>query len=86
MAQLAAPIRVGLVVAGPWAKLFHAPSFAASPTTTLAGVWVRALADGELCRSSGQRRLRIPVDAGRLEAAPLVPATTRAWLPVAVTP
>ncbi|MHB1510476.1 MAG: Gfo/Idh/MocA family protein [Acidimicrobiales bacterium] len=41
MSQLAAPIRVGLVGAGPWASLFHAPMFAASPATTLAGVWAR---------------------------------------------
>jgi predicted dehydrogenase len=35
------PIRIGLVGGGPWAKLFHAPMFAANPTTTLAGVWSR---------------------------------------------
>jgi predicted dehydrogenase len=35
------PIRIGLVGGGPWAKLFHAPMFASSPATTLAGVWSR---------------------------------------------
>jgi predicted dehydrogenase len=35
------PLRVGLVGAGPWAGLLHAPMFAAGPNTTLAGVWAR---------------------------------------------
>lgn len=35
------PVRVGLVGAGPWAQLVHAPTFAAGPDTTLAGVWAR---------------------------------------------
>lgn len=35
------PIRVGLVGAGPWAAMVHAPTFAAGPGTTLAGVWAR---------------------------------------------
>jgi predicted dehydrogenase len=35
------PVAVGLVGAGPWAKLVHAPVFAAGPHTTLAGVWAR---------------------------------------------
>ena len=35
------PLRVGLVGAGPWAGLFHAPMLAAGPETELAGVWAR---------------------------------------------
>ncbi len=34
-------MRVGLVGAGPWATMVHAPIFAAGPETTLAGVWAR---------------------------------------------
>jgi predicted dehydrogenase len=34
-------VRVGLVGAGPWAALVHAPMLAAGPETTLAGVWAR---------------------------------------------
>lgn len=36
-----APVAVGLVGAGPWARMVHAPLLAASPRTTLAGVWAR---------------------------------------------
>lgn len=35
------PVRVGLVGAGPWATMVHAPVLAAGPETTLAGVWAR---------------------------------------------
>jgi predicted dehydrogenase len=35
------PVAVGLVGAGPWARLAHAPMLAASPHTSLAGVWAR---------------------------------------------
>ena len=38
---MSAPVAVGLVGAGPWAKLVHAPVFANSPHTSLAGVWAR---------------------------------------------
>jgi len=34
-------LRVGLVGAGPWAGMFHAPMLAAGPATSLAGVWAR---------------------------------------------
>lgn len=34
-------IRIGLVGAGPWAGLFHAPLIAASPDFDLVGVWAR---------------------------------------------
>lgn len=36
-----APVRVGLVGAGPWARAMHARMLAAGPETTLAGVWAR---------------------------------------------
>jgi predicted dehydrogenase len=32
---------MGLVGAGPWARVFHAPMLAAGPATTLAAVWAR---------------------------------------------
>ncbi|MEU7694341.1 Gfo/Idh/MocA family oxidoreductase [Microbispora hainanensis] len=35
------PVRVGLVGAGPWAEMVHAPALAAGPHTTLSGVWAR---------------------------------------------
>lgn len=34
-------IRVGLVGAGPWAEMFHAPMLAAAPGLNLAAVWAR---------------------------------------------
>ncbi|MFI6906826.1 Gfo/Idh/MocA family protein [Nonomuraea sp. NPDC050394] len=34
-------VSVGLAGAGPWARAFHAPTFAAGPETRLAGVWSR---------------------------------------------
>lgn len=37
----AAPVRVGLAGAGPWARLVHAPLIAAGPETELVGVWSR---------------------------------------------
>ncbi|GAC1320464.1 MAG: Gfo/Idh/MocA family oxidoreductase [Acidimicrobiales bacterium] len=36
-------MRVGLVGAGPWARIAHAPMLAAGPETVLAGVWARRL-------------------------------------------
>ncbi|GGV24419.1 hypothetical protein GCM10010277_04730 [Streptomyces longisporoflavus] len=36
-----APLRVGLVGAGPWARVMHARMLAAGPETTLAAVWAR---------------------------------------------
>ncbi|MFL6075100.1 MAG: Gfo/Idh/MocA family protein [Mycobacteriales bacterium] len=35
------PVAVGLVGAGPWAEIMHAPVLAAGPETRLAGVWAR---------------------------------------------
>ncbi len=40
-ARAAAPVRVGLVGAGPWARTMHARMLAAGPETTLAAVWAR---------------------------------------------
>lgn len=37
----AAPVRMGLVGAGPWARQVHAPMLAAGPETELVGVWTR---------------------------------------------
>jgi predicted dehydrogenase len=38
---MSAPLRVGLVGAGPWAQLFTGPMLAASPDAELVGVWAR---------------------------------------------
>jgi predicted dehydrogenase len=38
-----APLRVGLVGAGPWAHIAHAPAIAAHPQTLFAGIWARRL-------------------------------------------
>lgn len=35
------PVTVGLVGAGAWAGMVHAPTFAAGPETALAGIWAR---------------------------------------------
>ena len=35
------PLRVGLVGAGPWASMVHAPMLARNPKTELVGVWAR---------------------------------------------
>lgn len=41
MAAAIEPVNVGLVGAGPWAQLVHAPVLAHGPHTRLAGVWAR---------------------------------------------
>lgn len=52
-------VAVGLVGAGPWAAMLHAPMLAGGPETTLAGVWARrpeaarALADAHGSRAVG---------------------------------
>ena len=47
-------LRVGLVGAGPWAQMIHAPGIANHPGTTLTGVWARrAEAAAELAREHG---------------------------------
>jgi predicted dehydrogenase len=49
-------VRVGLVGAGPWASMFHAPILAGSPETELVGVWARRPeASEELARAHGTR-------------------------------
>ena len=35
------PVRIGLVGAGPWAKIFHAPMITGGPETELTAVWAR---------------------------------------------
>ena len=51
---MTAPVRVGLVGAGPWAHMVHAPTLAAGPHTALAGVWARrADAAAELATTYG---------------------------------
>ncbi len=44
---MSAPLAVGLVGAGPWARAVHAPTLAAGPETRLAGVWSRTAASAE---------------------------------------
>lgn len=34
-------IKVGIVGAGPWTSMVHAPVFATGPETALSGVWAR---------------------------------------------
>jgi predicted dehydrogenase len=52
-------VAVGLVGAGPWAEMLHAPMLAGGPETTLAGVWARrpeaarALAEAHGTRAVG---------------------------------
>jgi len=47
-------VAVGLVGAGPWAEMVHAPTLTAGPTTRLAGVWARrAEAAAELAGRHG---------------------------------
>jgi len=41
------PVAVGLVGAGPWADLVHAPLLAGGPHTRLAGIWSRTAARAE---------------------------------------
>jgi predicted dehydrogenase len=50
------PVAVGLVGAGPWARLVHAPVLAAGEETSLAGVWARRPeASEELASQFGSR-------------------------------
>src|SRR5689334_769178 len=51
-----APLRVGVVGAGPWARLLHAPMLAASSRTELAGVWARRRAAADaVAEANGAR-------------------------------
>jgi predicted dehydrogenase len=38
---MADPVRTGLVGAGPWATVMHAPLLAGGPGTSLEAVWAR---------------------------------------------
>lgn len=52
--RVSEPLAVGLVGAGPWALLAHAPMLAAGPETSLAGVWARRQdAAAEVLRQHG---------------------------------
>ncbi|HET6794379.1 MAG TPA: Gfo/Idh/MocA family oxidoreductase, partial [Acidimicrobiales bacterium] len=53
MAAGEAPLRIGLVGAGPWAGMFHAPMLARSPDVELVGVWGRR---EEAARAIAERR------------------------------
>ena len=54
MADQEPQVRVGVVGAGPWATLLHAPMLAASGATELSGVWARRpAAAAELARRNG---------------------------------
>lgn len=53
MADDDAPLRVGLVGAGPWAEMFHAPMLARSPAVDLVGIWGRR---AEAARTIAERR------------------------------
>ena len=53
MAGDGSPLRVGLVGAGPWAGMFHAPMLARSPAVELVGVWGRR---PEAARALAERR------------------------------
>src|SRR4051794_30351396 len=41
VSRMSEPVAVGLIGAGPWASMVHAPVLANSPHTRLAGVWAR---------------------------------------------
>ncbi|WP_344237873.1 Gfo/Idh/MocA family oxidoreductase [Actinocorallia libanotica] len=50
------PVSIGLVGAGPWAGMVHAPAIAAGAHTRLAGVWARRPeASAELAAAHGSR-------------------------------
>ena len=53
MAEVVEPLRIGLVGAGPWAGMFHAPMLARSPAVELVGVWGRR---AEAARVIAERR------------------------------
>ena len=64
---VAAPIRVGLIGSGPWARAVTGPVFAAGPETELAGVWSRTAAHArEVAKALGVDAFE---DAGALLAS-----------------
>jgi len=55
------PVRIGLIGAGPWAAMVHAPVFAAGPGTRLAAVWARRHDAAEvLAQQHGTRAVATP--------------------------
>jgi predicted dehydrogenase len=51
-------VRVGLVGAGPWARMLHAPMLAGGPEMTLVGIWARRPeAARELAEAHGSRAI-----------------------------
>src|SRR5215217_3766790 len=78
---MSAPVRVGLIGAGPWAQNVHAPGLAAHPRTTLTTVWARRpeiagrLADAHGATvSSSVEKLLDQVDAVAFAVPPSVQA------------
>jgi predicted dehydrogenase len=56
MDQPRTPLRIGLIGAGPWARMVHAPAIAAYPGTELVSVWARRSdAAAELAAAHGAR-------------------------------
>lgn len=82
------PIDVGLVGAGPWARLVHGPMLAAGPETRLAGVWARrAGAGAELAETLGVRafaRYEDLLDASESVAFAVPPAVQADMAVIAV--
>jgi predicted dehydrogenase len=55
------PVRIGLIGAGPWAAMVHAPLFAAGPGTVLNAVWARRYDAAELlAQQHGARAVATP--------------------------
>jgi predicted dehydrogenase len=58
---MAASVRIGLIGAGPWAAMVHAPVFAAGPETTLTAIWARRHDAAEvLAQQHGARAVATP--------------------------
>ncbi len=53
-------IRIGLVGAGPWAGMFHAPMLAACPQLELSAIWARR---PEAARELAERFLTVPAES-----------------------
>lgn len=60
---MSAPLRVGLVGAGPWARAVTGPVFAAGSDTTLAGVWSRREERAQECAADLDTRPFTDLDA-----------------------
>lgn len=57
-----APISVGLIGAGPWAKLFHAPMMAEGSDTKLTAIWARNMSAAESLASEHNAKAVATVD------------------------